>query len=378
MDTCFLFTEYLNESGCMCLKLDGAGQVLTPPTQINFIEIKILQESAKTIIVESASQVTLLNLELPWLAERKARAAIPYALEDKLAQPVEELHFAFDKQRFHNNRYLITVIAKHRLLYVMQIMDENEIDFELITVDWFALNEQELCISQNNLLINDMEFKGVLSDSLALSYLKQHPLISPLRFKDSILDLKIEAELIEEHSFIWIARRLLKRNPLNLCQGLMQHGTTLDWVKKGYLLSALLCSVWLVSLLVVNGITLYSLNQKNLKLDKQIAVIYHQFFPQAKQVISPKFRITQLLKSNQNDNQTRFWFLTNELAKTLKGSAIRIEQMHYQNKVLAVTLLSPDFVNLQKLENLLKQTLTVNQTQASTHEQQVMATLELS
>ena len=123
---------------------------------------------------------------------------------------------------------------------------------------------------------------------------------------------------------------------------------------------------------------LFSLNKKTAVVDNQIEVIYHQFFPEAKQVISPKFRISQLLKTTQEDNQMRFWVLINAFAKTMKDSSITIDQMRYQNKILAVTLVSPDFVTLQKLETVLKQQLKVNQTQASTHEQKVIATLELS
>ncbi len=378
MNTCFLFTEYLNESGCLCLKLNAEGEVLVPPSRLDFKDIKIAQEASNTILVESASQVTFLNLELPWLADRKARTAIPYALEDKLAQSIEELHFAFDKQYYKNNHYLITVIAKHRLLYLVQIMEDNQIEFEMITVDWFALKEQEICISGAQVLINEEDFKGALSDSLALIYFKQHPHLKPLLFEDSKLELNNDIQKAEEHSAVWIARRLLKNKPLNLCQGTMQHGSASDWIKKGYVLCAISCVIWLASLLAVNGIILYSLNKQTTEIDQKINVIYRQFFPEAKQVISPKFRISQLLKLNQNNNQTRFWFLVNEFAKTMKNSDISVEQMQYQNKTLSVTVQSPDFMTLQKLETLLKQQVKVNQTQASTHKQQVIATLELS
>lgn len=378
MDTCFLFTEHLNETGCLCLKLNAEGAVLTPPTQLDFKDIRQLQGNADTILVEPSSHITLINLELPWLADRKARAAIPYALEDKLAQPVEELHFAFDKQHYRNNHYLIAVIAKQRMHYLMQIMADNDIDFELLTTDWFALNEQELCISGANLLVNQDDFKGTLTNALALTYLRRYTLTPPLVFQDSLLEINSDTVKNEEHSYIWIAQRLIQNKPLNLCQGMMQHGSAHDWFRKAYIFTALSCAVWLLSIVVVNGINLYFLNKKTADLDQQIAVIYHQFFPEAKQVISPKFRINQLLKANQEDSQARFWFLINELAKTMKDSTITIEQMRYQGKSLLVTIVSPDFATLQKFETELKKQLKVNQTQASTHEQQVMATLELS
>jgi len=72
---------------------------------------------------------------------------------------------------------------------------------------------------------------------------------------------------------------------LNLCQGDMQHGNTSDWIKQGYQLMGVFCIVWLLSILIVNAINLRSLNKETEKVDQQIAVIYRQFFPQAKQII---------------------------------------------------------------------------------------------
>lgn len=108
-------------------------------------------------------------------------------------------------------------------------------------------------------------------------------------------------------------------------------------------------------------------------------MIYHEFFPDAKQIISPKFRITQLLKNNNEEDQNRFWFLLNQFAKVMKNDRITLEQLRFQNKTLSVTLISTDFASLEELENELKKLqLKLKQTQASTHEQQVVATLELT
>ena len=74
-----------------------------------------------------------------------------------------------------------------------------------------------------------------------------------------------------------------------------------------------------ISLLLVNAINLYLVNKQTQKIDDQIAVIYHEFFPGAKQVISPKFRIMQLLKNNNAEDQNRFWFLLNQFAKVIKN-----------------------------------------------------------
>lgn len=378
MDTCFLFTKHLDENGCFSLKINQSGALSAPAVQRNFSDIKTLQEDCKTLVIESAECASILNLELPWLPERKSRVAIPYALEDKLAQPVEELHFAFDKLRYHNGCYTVAVISKQRIKFIMSLLADHDINFEAITLDWFALSPQQLCICGPTLLVNNDDFKGAVTGELALKYLKNHPLNQPLVFQDSEINVAPELLKNEAHSYTWIAQNIQNSKPLNLCQGDMQHGNAADRIMKGYLVAGILCCIWLLSLLLTNAITLHSLNKKTQAVDEQINVIYHQFFPDAKQVISPKFRISQLLGNNASDSQTHFWFLLNQFAKAVKDKTFTIEQLRFQNKALSVTLVSSDFANLEKLENELKNLqLKVKQTQASTRDEQVVATLEL-
>lgn len=378
MNIFFLFTKHLNESGCFCLKINGEGTIIVPPASRDFAEIKTLQNNCKTLVIESSMHANLLELELSWLPERKARTAIPFALEDKLAQSVDELHFAFDKTRYQHNKYLITVISKQRVRYIMLMLNEHDIEFSSITLDWFALDSQQLCISEDTLLINTDHFKGALSGELAHIYLKNHPEQQPLVFTDSQITLNPSLPQNQEFSYLWIAQKILKSTIMNICQGEMQRENKADLLKKGYQLTAILFGVWLLSLVLVNAINLHLLNKETQKIDEQIAVIYHEFFPGAKQVISPKFRVMQLLKNNSTENQNRFWFLLNQFAKVMKTDGFDLEQLRYQNNTLSVTIDSPDFANLEELENQLKKLkLKVKQTQASTQEQQVVATLEL-
>lgn len=378
MDTCFLFTKHLDDQGCFCLTLTPDGTLTAPALQRSFAQIQTLQRECKTWVVESCDQITLIDLELPWLSDRKARLAIPYALEDKLAQPVESLHFAFDKQRYQNHHYLISVISKLRMQYIMQLLIKEEIAFDGITVDWFALNANESCLSENTLLVNESDFKGSLSADLATTYRQAHPFIHPLAFQDSQTTADLALEKKDGDSFTWIAQRLLQTKPLDLCQGEMQHGNDLEWVTKGYQLFALLCVFWLLSLVIIKGLTLHSLNQHNQVLDDKIAIIYHDYFPDAKQVISPKFRISQLIGAQSAGSQTHFWFLIDQLATAIKENPLLIEQLRYQNKTVLVTLESPDFAQLERLEKQLTALkLKVKQNQASTRGSKVVATLEL-
>ena len=119
-------------------------------------------------------------------------------------------------------------------------------------------------------------------------------------------------------------------------------------------------------------------NQKMALLDEKIKVIYQDFFPEATQVISPKFRIEQLLKSGRSEQADDFWRLVSKLGQSFDPSLVTIKEMRFQNNRLFVDLSSPDFAKLENYEKKLRNNqLLVEQTQASTKDGEVVATLEL-
>ncbi|KTC87794.1 type II secretion system protein GspL [Legionella drozanskii] len=384
MTTCFLFTQHLNENNCLSLRLDAKGQIDAPLAQRDFAEIKTLQTNAQTYIVASSRHFSLHQIELPWLPDRKARAAIPFALEERLAQNVDTLQFAFDRNYYQAGRYLVVVGDKNYLKELISFFDEHQINFDNLTLDWFALKPQEIAMMDSFLLINDDSFQGALSPDLMPFYLDKWTKEQTIYcFSDSDKSqLKpTEAQLIEqeESSYTWLAQRLSTTRPLNLCQGELQHDGSQSKTKRLYQAAFGMCMLWLLSVLAVNAMKIYFLNKDLNEVNEKTAVIYREFFPQSHQVISPKFRISQLLKSNQNNSDFTFWTLLDKLTKTVKENPITIEQLRFQNKTLLVTLATKNFESLAGFQAALeKEKVKVKQTQASTLNQQVVSTLELT
>jgi general secretion pathway protein L len=378
--TCVLFIEQLDDERILSTRVESHG-VATDPLEIrSSADIKKLQRDAKTIVVLPSEHCSLQELPLACLGERKARSAIPYALEEHLAQNVSTLHFAFDHRHYKDNTYLVAVIDKDYLNSVVIKLKSMDINFDVITIDWFALNDGECCVTKNSLLVHDKSFKGALSSKLADLYLNSNKDTELFTFRDSATfatDNKINR--IDKTSKEWVALRLLQSNPVNLCQGDFLQGnnqqkSTGFW----YAASAALTAVWLVGVLLYGIINTVVLNKKIANLDNQIEVIYRDFFPEAQQVISPRFRIEQLLKSNTGNKESVFWPLLAKMSGTYSPENITIKQLFFQNKILAITLLSKDFATLEALQKKLQlANIDVTQTRASSQDDQVLATLEL-
>ncbi len=384
MTTCFLFTQHLDEESCLSLRLDQQGQVDAALMQRNFAEIKALQANAQTYIVAPGQRFSLHQLELPWLADRKARAAIPFALEDRLAQDVDTLHFAFDRNHYQHGKYLLAVGDKAYLHELIAIFDKQQINFSELTLDWFALKPHEIALVDSAILVNDDTFQGNLSPELVSFHLSQwtnDQILHCFSDSDKSVLTASTAHIIthEESSYVWLAQRLLETKPLNLCQGELQHGNSQVKTKHLYQAAIAMSVVWLLSIIVVNLSKVYLLNNNIAAVDKKIAAIYHEFFPEAHQVISPKFRVSQLLKTNQNSSELTFWALLDKLTKTAKENPVTIEQLRFQNQTLLVTLATKNFASLEDFQTALqKDNVKVRQTQASTLNQQVVSTLELT
>ncbi|WED42092.1 type II secretion system protein GspL [Legionella cardiaca] len=387
MATCFLYVQHLTETSCLSLSLDQQGKVAAPLLERDFNEIKTLQKNCQTILVLPTQRFSLHRITLPWLAEKKARAALPFALEDKLAQNVNSLHFAFDRNHYQDGQYLVVVGDKTYLEELIARFDALEINFDSITLDWFALNQQEIAVLNSCLLVNKSDFQGAVSSDLADFFLNQPGTTSEeysfYVFPDSNQTfLPPQQGLIKEisdDSHVWLAQRLKATKLINLCQGELEHGGSQSSTKRWYQAAILMSLLWVIALLGTNAIRLYYLNKEAATVETQIAAIYHEFFPQAQQVISPKFRITQLLKANQNNSDMSFWTLLNILAKASKNSPMNVEQVRFQNQTLLVTLTTKNFEELESLQtHLQKMNIKVRQTQASTENKKVLGTLELS
>ena len=381
MSTCFLFVQDFADDYCLSLRVDDQGRLDAPLERRGFDAIRALQIKTRTIVVLPTEYCSLYYLELPRLNVNKARAALPYALEEHVAQAVSALHVAFDQEHYRNKHYLTAVIDRVFLEQLMTRLDDAMLPFDVITLDWFALNDGEVVVSPTSLLIHDEVFIGALTMELAAMYCSKRTTSSPITlFRESAVAFNTLSSLhvVDGSFYEWVALRLLDAKPINLCQGALQHNN--KQIRRVYWYQALgsLIGLWFVSFLCLNVFILHRLNHHIALLDQKIATIYHEFFPQAHQVISPVFRVEQRLKEGHSSNDAVFWKLQSILATVLTTSEFTVEQLRFQHQTLTVTLIANDFESLDELQHRLQQAgVTVKQTQAASHEQKVMATLEL-
>jgi general secretion pathway protein L len=382
MNTCYIFASHFDEDNCLCILLDK-NLVIEPLKLRSIDDVKLLQSNAKTIIVLATELCGIYELEIPFLNKGKARNAIAFALEDNLAAPVSNLHFVFDKEHYIDNKYLVAVIEKSIIANIVRKLNETKIKYNIITCDWFALDLDEACIIENNILINSHDFKGALSIELIDKYLLDKLNFDHIKvFNDTQSISQFEKfSKLDISSYTWLATRLAEHNPMNFCQGEFKQSTRQDGLKLWYKIALFLGGAWLFSLFLKNLVLLLFLNMQLASFDNKIANVYKEFFPDAKQVISPKFRVEQLLNSNYSSLSENLWKLLGALGQSLhfdKTSSVIIKQMSFQNQTLAITIACNNFQTLTKIEsNLERQKISVRKVGALNQGAEVIAKLEL-
>lgn len=394
MYTCYLFTDNFDDENCLSIRLNSAGEVDAELAVRSIDDFKVIQEDAKTVIVVSAEQTAIHSLELPLLNANKARSVISYALEESLAEPVISSHFAFSKHHYIDGHYLVAVIDKTILQTLQLNLARLQIEYDIITCDWFALSVGESCVIANRYLVNDVNFKGSLSLDLFDIYLDAQTDFSHiLMFNDSpALQHSEKFTRVKVDTYAWLASRLHEKKPINFCQGEHTHKTNKDTVKKYYKYASYLAGGWLCTLLLSKIVLIFVLNHNLSEYDTKIADLYRKFFPNAKQVISPKFRINQALHQNQAGFDAKFWKLLANFSTSVRTYLLHnprhkgndhdyvvIKQIRSQNDKLEIALVCSDFEVLEKIEtNLKNQSVAVKKAGVSTKGDKIIATLELS
>jgi len=370
MGTCFIFVKYWREETCLCLLLNQAGEVEAPLAERPFAEIKQLQHNANTVVVLSTEQASLHHVALPLLSEKKARLAIPFAIEEELASPVEELHFAFDRKHYHQGHYLVVVCQQSLLVSLLARLKAQHLAFDSITIDWWALKNNEVAVMDGYVLFhNPLGFSGAIPQPLADPYLED------LLPDQTLINFADNPALAANE---WAAKRLFSDPGMNLCQGSLSQGSSHSKMKTWYGLALGLGLLCLLVFILTQVLTLYRIHSKTSQVDEEIAKIYRHFFPKATQVISPKFRIEQLLKSQGTDEDKTFWSLLNQFSLGLKQHPAEIESLQFQNKILKIRVLGNNFESLEALQTALKKAgVQVKQAEASSKGDKVSSSLEL-
>jgi len=320
---------------------------------------------AEIIVFFPTEEILLTEVTLPPANKSQQLSATLYALEDKLADDIEQLHAVIEPSS-STSLFFAGVIRKSLLEIWLQKCQTHKLNPSSVLPDIFLVPYQEnkwtILPLENRVLVRTALYQGFACVSENF---------------DTIVNQTTHPEIVTLPQNHW-ANYLTEFKAFNLLQGKYSHRRQMrpHWKKPlPWGISLLL----MISILVITKIIF--LNIQNNDIDHKIAALYREIYPQATNVSSPEARIEQEMKrlAGTTQQQEVLYLIAKiqVVLKTLPG--IHIESFNYRDTILLINIHAKNFEQLETFaKQLSQQGLQVKQNDAIRKEGIVVATLSIN
>lgn len=362
--------------------VNGAGELTTMISHGPLSDAASVAEKHKTVVLLDNTSIHIETVQLPIKNRKKLLRAIPFALEEQIADEVDELHFVAGNPQ-QDGSVPVAAIKKDILEAVIDTIKEAGIEPVAIIPDTLCLtaNSKQWAIllhnNQANLQFNTFSGSEFDCDMLSIiipSILQQETLGTPEKIilftqdgepedksaQDIIEALPEDIEFIKvsynTHPLVIYCGQYQSAMPLNLLQDAYKpkRKSNAEW--RRWRLAAALAVVWIGLGLGSTGTEYYDLQNKNKQLRSQIEKIYKNAFPKSKKIINARVQMEQKLKelkggSSASESTSMVALLSDSASALSSEKGITLQTINYRNNRMDLELTG---TNLQAIESLNK------------------------
>ncbi|MBE9568481.1 MAG: type II secretion system protein GspL [Proteobacteria bacterium] len=376
-----------------------AGELTGKITTGSLDELHEMADGHPVIVLLNSQCLHLNQLQLPTTNQQKMLKAVPYAIEEFIADDIENFHFVISKNK-HDNSTSVVGIDKTTLQEIIDTFQQAGITIEKIIPDALCLaaeKQQWACLLFEDdayLQIdttNGMSFpREIFNYALEKKLEEYNPeqedpdgdnhgdenqntpekiLLFSEQEDNSANDASTDiAKIVAGHD-IELIKVIYNTHPLVIFCGnykqalplnLLQHKFKTKRKSSGYWphwrFAASLAVVWLVLHLGFTGFQLSQLEKENRISKAKIEKIYKKAFPKSKKIVNPRVQMEQKLKelkSGSGNSNNGLLFLLSESFGTLSKDRenIKLRTLTYRNNRMEIGL---EGSNLQAIESLNK------------------------
>ena len=335
-------------------------------------------EQRSVIVLVPATEVLTLSADIPARGARLT-AALPYALEDQVAQDIDGLHFAPGKRR-EDGAIPVAVVNDDKMQDWLSRLDEAGIDPDRLVPENHGLpltpNTLSILIAERGLMFNngaDVQFVldgigpvdavhagGGDSDELGdgghlLVYCEEEHRdqyeteLALLRTELSSVDVKLLADGVLPRLAVTVASGA----GINLLQGRYGAGTQVVTLLRPWRYAAMLLVALGVVGLIGKGADYYRLSNEAEALKAQFVAEYQRVRPgDTRDIVDPMAIVTSLERSVGSAASGPQIFLPSmrTLADALRANdSADVEAVSYRAGVATVRLTAPDIPTLDRI-----------------------------
>jgi len=385
-DTLLIHYNIDNKDQASWSLCNDAGELTCKICSGSLEDVHELATAHHCVVILDSQCLHINELQLPTQNKQKMLKAVPFAVEEFIADDIENIHFVIAKSKTSATTSVVG-INKSTLQAVIDTFQSAGIFIDKIIPDalclpataqqWAALNYQD----HSYLQINDLN--GMMVSHDILPYIVENTLGNEAIKKPEKVLLFCESEntsafesiaidddateliniTYNDHPLVVFCGNYKQALPLNL----LQHNFKVKTKSSGYWqhwrLAGALSAIWLVIHLGVTAFQYNQLKEENILTNNTIEKIYKKAFPKSRKINNPRRQMEQKLKelrgASGNATNGLLFMLENAFSNIGKETHdITFQSISFRNNRMDIGL---DSKNLQAIETLNKK-LNTNRT----------------
>jgi general secretion pathway protein L len=336
-----------------------------------------------TVLIDS-HYTTLKAVSVPSKNRSKQLLAIPFAMEDSLAEDIEDTHFALGKVLANsddkNNQLPVIAINRELLRTTLTLFDEQGIHVNHMTADALLLpaesNTWSILLDEANAVIKcgdaelhncEVENLQVILAALLEQADKPPESISCYHKADSQdvsklfenTDILFTEKTYQNHPLEIYLGSFKENQSINILQGefTAKRETSITWLQPWKYVAAI-AGIWLVLHLAYASILTDQLEDKNIALAKKIEMEFKRAIPDAKKMTNMQKRVERRLKdlksTGSTDNRDGFLSILSEATPALSANKnINIKAAIYRNNYIDIDLSAASLEDVEQVKTKL-------------------------
>ena len=330
----------------------------------------------KVICLVPGEEILLLDVNIAARSRQQLIKAVPFTLEEDLADDIETLHFAPGAKQA-DDRYPVAVVSRMLMnalcadLSAANILPTaiipEPLSVPLTQPGWSLLVEDTrvvlryaaykgLALEKDNLneLLNRVFSEVDVKPELIRIYRCDTNPEEPLVF-----DLPAEQQEHYEAPLKVLSTGLDEKHSINLLQGDYKTDTGVGKLLRPWRFAAVLLSIWLGLQIVSASVEFWRMSYEHDALQARIENLFRDTFPDVKRIVNPRVQMEQrlntLIGAQQDTGDTGFLALLNAGGQAIKAfQGIQIDTFNYRQGKLVISLQANDFQSLEKVKQRLQ------------------------
>ncbi|CAN8140098.1 Type II secretion system protein L [uncultured Thiomicrorhabdus sp.] len=303
---------------------------------------------ASGVVWVPTEQLVLTDIALPAKRRAEIDAALPYAMEEQLTQPVENYHFAIlHKESMNTGSILQVAVVADSLMQTWKAsLQEHKLEPLLLVADCFALPHTEdgaFCLAMNT----DDDLQLCRSGAYAGAALPVTLQIT----KGVGNTTEISWLQAQWNKAVYDAVQWRELGALNLAQGKFSAHKEANFGKL-WLWPNLAAGMLMATLLVSSYLQTEQIKQDTQAYNTQSEQLFRNMFPDVKRVVNLKAQTLSRLKNASSSEGLQLMPLVYQLEPLLaKNSAVQVEEVRWNQSAaqLQLRVSAPQSRQLQQL-----------------------------